>query len=215
MKLASTLQLHAKDALYRNVLLVDFTSIEQEHLRALLSRIPYQLLRWVKEIHRAPDMGAKHGRYLPDKQIILVNPHTFALRQRFGQGPGWINHDEMMVVHEVGHSVFENLPEPMKQEWLRLGGWVQGTPEGNAPPYIEKRPGWPPYHSEWTHKKGVKFPRHYSEKNPDECFADCFSFYLLGKKLQMSDQIADFVQSVINRFATAYPKPLVEGPDKK
>ena len=215
MKLASTIQLQAKDALFRKVLLVGFTSIEQEHLRALLSRIPHQMLRWVQEIRRAPELGAKHGRYIPETQLILVNPHTFTLRQRFGQGPGWVTHDELMVVHEVGHSVFENLSDKLKNRWNQLGGWQEGEGEDQAPKYVEKRPGWPSYVSDWTHKKGVRFPRHYSEKNPDEAFADCFAFYLLGKKLQMSDQLAAFVQDIINMFATIYPKPLVEGADKK
>lgn len=214
MKLGTTIQSQSTSSLFRKVLILGFPEREQEILRALISRVPPQLLKWVKEIHRAPQLGAKHGRYIPETQTVLVNPHTFLLRQRFGKGPGWISHEELMVVHEISHSVYYNLPEIWKEEWLRLGGWVIGDKVGNVPRYVEKRPGWPPYTSEWTHKKGVVFPRRYSEKNPDEAFADCLAFYILGKKLQMSKQLSDFVLKVIEKIVTVYPKVLVQGPEK-
>jgi hypothetical protein len=192
--------------LFRGVELVGFSTIEEERLRALLSRVPPQLLKWTKVMQRAPELGAKHGKYLKESLSALVNPHTFELRQRFGKGPGWMNHDELMIVHEIGHSVYSHLPVSVQKRWEKTAGWVKGEREGNEPKYVEKRPGWPELTSEWTHVKGKKFPRRYSEKNPDENFADCFAFYILGKPQQMEPEQRAFVKDVIAKLVTAYPK---------
>ena len=62
---------------------------------------------------------------------------------------------------------------------------MKGWKPGQSLAYQEKRPGWGDAVSEWTHKAGIKFTRHYAERNPSEDFADCFAFVLLGKGFQM------------------------------
>jgi len=201
--------------LWRGIQILGFSIGDAEEIRAMLSRIPFELLKWVMTIRYAPELAPKHGRYLPDENTILVNPHTFKLRQRFGVGPGWIRHGELMVIHEVGHSVYEHLDQSLKDQWLRLGGWVKGEQAGNKPAFVEGRPGWPPYTSKWTMKKGVKVPRYYSTKTPDECFADCFAFFLLDKPHQMAPTLSIFIRKIISGKVSVYPQVAFFGPMKK
>lgn len=202
-------------SLFRGLKLTGFTIGQAEEMRAMLSRIPYQLLRWVTEIKCNYMMGAVHGQYMSD-HTIQVNPHTFELRTRFGEGPGWISHAELMVIHEIGHSAYEAQSDDFHAAWQNLVQWKhKGEDVGHTTPYIEKRPGWEPYVSNWYRRKYTnRLPRGYSEKNPSESFADCFAFYILGKPAQMSPRIRQFIKDFIARQVTVYPKTSIEGPVK-
>lgn len=212
MKLKTTIELHAK-ALFRGVPIVGFSRPEEEEVRAMISRIPPELLFNIKQIMANLSLGVKHGKFIPETSTVMLNPRTFKLRQKFGKGPGWFSHMQLVVVHEICHSIFDGLSPQQKQQWYDLSGWKTGTGDGQAEPYVEKRPGWPPYTSEWTHKKGITFPRHYSEKSPDEDFADCFAFFLLGKPHQMSPNKKQFLQDLVNQKVKRYPQAAIFGPD--
>lgn len=212
MKLNTTIELHAK-ALFRGVPIVGFSRPEEEEVRAMISRIPPELLFNIKQIVANLSLGVKHGKFIPETSTVQLNPRTFKLRQKFGKGPGWFSHMQLVVVHEICHSIFDGLSPQQKQQWYDLSGWKTGTGEGQAEPYVEKRPGWPSYTSEWTHKKGITFPRHYSEKSPDEDFADCFAFFLLGKPHQMSPNKKQFLQDLVNQKVKRYPQAAIFGPD--
>jgi len=204
-------------ALFNGIRIEGFTKPEEEYVRAGISRVPPELTKWVKKVVADRGMGAKHGNYDPSTDVIRLNPGNFTLRARLGRGAGWIYHAETTMVHEIGHSVYENLTPQQKQEWARLGGWVKTNDDagtGLAPRYVEKRPGWPEYTSEYRHKMGVVFPRKYSEKNPDEAFADCFSFFMLNKPFQMSPQLRDFLQKMVQEKVRKYPQALIQGPSK-
>lgn len=213
MKLHHAISIHAGDALYRGVSIRGFTPDQEEMVRATVSRVPPELMHvLVSEIVADRGMGAKHGRFDPETKTVRINPHGFVLRQRFGEGPGWIHHIELTMVHEFGHALYESLSEAEKQEWYTLSGWVKGTKKGNASRYVEKRPGWDAYTSKWTHEPGVKMPRHYAEKNPNEQFADCFAFFLLGKPHQMAPALRMFIARRIQERVKRYPRAMVEGP---
>lgn len=199
--------------LWKGIKLTGFTGPDQEGLVAMLSRIPPDLLYNVKEITSAPELGIKHGRYLPETNGMLFNPVNFKFRQRYGQGEFWIQHPELTVIHEVGHSVFESFTPEEKQQWYKVCGWRKGWKLGQAPAYVEKRPGWEPGKSPWTHKAGVKFPRIYSEKNPNECFADCFAFFILGRRHQMGKEVGDFVDNLIKNKLKSYNQVSIESPE--
>lgn len=212
MNLKTTISLHAQ-ASFRGIPIIGFNHGEEEEVRSMTSRVPPELLCNIKRIVAAPELGVKHGKFIPETQTVQLNPRTFRLRQKFGKGPGWFSHMQLVVVHEICHSIFDALSEQQKQEWYSLSGWKKDEGEGQAERYIEKRPGWPLFVSEWTHKKGVQFPRHYSEKSPDEDFADSFAFFLLGKPHQMSPSKREFLQKLVNLKVKKYPQAAIFGPD--
>lgn len=214
MRLRSHIELRA-ESLMHGVRITGFPVEQEEWIRATVSRVPSELMATlVKEIRADRGMGAKHGNYDPQTKTVRINPHTFQMRQRYGRGPGWIQHIEMTMVHEFGHALFESLTEEQKQDWYDLSGWVKAIKPDNVEPYEEKRPGWEEYKSKWTHKKGVQMTRHYGEKNPNEHFADCFAFYLLGKPNQMAPVHRLFMSNLIRERVRKYPKALIEGPTK-
>lgn len=213
MKLKQTISLFAV-GMFHHVRVFGFTKPEEEVVRATMSRIPPELMYNVLRIVAAPELNAKHGRYLPESKTVLLNPYTFKKRQRFGHGQGWIHHAELVVVHEFGHSIYDSLTDAQQQQWLDLSGWMKGTKDGQAPPYEELRPGWPYLKSKWTHKKNVQFTRHYAEKDPNEDFADCFAFLLLSKGHQMAPAKRAFVEQIIKSKVHAYAKVSIESPDK-
>jgi hypothetical protein len=204
-------------SLFHHVRILGFNKPQEELIRAAVSRVPPELLENCAKIVADPTMGAKHGRFLPKTRTILMNPKQFDLRQRFGRGPGWIWHFEVTMVHEVGHSVWEMLTQEQKQQWRDISGWrrIGNTVPTGMVRYIEKRPGWPIGKAEpWAHKPGVGFTRHYGERNPGEDFADCFSFYLMGKPHQMAPEKREFMNGLIQGMVHRYPQPAIEGPDK-
>lgn len=203
-----------KGSIWKGIKIIGFSGPEEEGLRAMLSRIPPELFYNVKEIKSANELNAKHGRFIPETKTMLFNPGNFQLRQRFGKGDFWLYHPEMTVVHEVGHSIYEAFTPEEKQEWLNLGNWKKGWSVGQATAYVETRPGWEPGTSDWTHKAGLKLPRHYSEKNPNECFADCFSFFILGKAHQEDRGIKQFISRLIKDKVKRYPSVSIESPEK-
>jgi hypothetical protein len=203
-----------KGSLWNGIKITGFTGPEEEGLRAMLSRVPPELLFAVKAIKSAKELNAKHGRYIPDTNTVLFNPDNFASRQRLGKGYGSLSHPELTVVHEIGHSLYMSLAPEKQQEWIKLSGWMEGSKPGQSPAYEECRPGWEPGKSDWTHKAGVLYPRWYSEKDPNEAFADCFAYYILGKSHQMSPAIKDFLESFVNDNVKRYPQTSIQSPEK-
>lgn len=202
------------EAIFRGVPIEGFNTGGEEMIRAGMSRIPPELLSNVKLVKAAPDLQPKHGRYDPKTKTVNINPLIFNLRQRFGEGQGWLFHAELTIVHEVGHSIYYFLPEQEKDKWRELSGWMVGWKDGQEQPYEEKRPGWPKSISKWTHKKRIKFTRHYAEKNDDEDFADCFAFFILSKPHQMDKAKREFMEKYISDNVKAYPQALIGGPTK-
>jgi hypothetical protein len=204
---------HQPDGLFHGIQLIGFTKAEQELIRATMSRLPMELISDnVKRVVADRTMGAKHGRFIPETQTVLINPTKFSIRQRLGRGPGWVMHWELTMVHEFGHAIFEALPYERKQEWYDISGWVKEHKQGNAPPYVEKRPGWEHVTSQWTHKKGVRFTRHYAERNPDEDAADSFAFMMLNKGFQMDPKKKAWWDAVIQSKVHRYPTTSIESP---
>lgn len=213
-KIAAAEDSDADGTLWNGIKITGFTTPEEEAVRAMLSRIPPELLSEVKTIESAPELGAKHGRYLKETNTIQFNPTNLQLRQRFGLGHGWIQHPELTVVHEVGHSLYNAFTPAKQKEWEDLSGWIKGWKEGQLPPYEEKRPGWEPQKSEWTHKPGIRFTRHYAERNPGEDFADCFGFFILNKGFQMAATKRKFLERLIQDRVQRYPQPVIQSPVK-
>lgn len=203
-----------KGSLWNGIKVSGFTGPEEEALRAMLSRVPPELLFNVVEIQSAKELNAKHGRFDPDTKVISFNPHNWLLRQRYGKGPGWMLHAETTIVHEVGHSIYEALTPEKKTEWLKLGNWMKGWKQGQAPAYEETRPGWPHDISKWTHLAGLKLPRHYSSRNANEAFSDCFSFFILGKAHMMEPSIKQFMENLVKDNVKRYPSVSIESPLK-
>ena len=202
------------EALFRGVKVLGFTGAEEEFVNATVSRVPPELLTNVKCIIAAPWLGAKHGRYVRETKTIYLNPKNVRTRVRLGEGQGFISHGELTTVHEIMHSVYDNLPEEEKDKWMELSGWMIGTKDGQAPAYVEKRSGWEPGASKWTHKTRVEFPRIYSEKNPDEDFADCAAFYFLNKAHQIGTKKIAFLDSLFSKMVKNYPNFNVHSPEK-
>ena len=203
-----------RGTMWNNIKLVGFTGPEEEALRAMLSRIPPDLFFAVDVIQSAKELNAKHGKYIPDEKKIMFNPNNLVLRQRFGKGDGWLLHAELTVVHEVGHSLYDNLSPEEKQRWLKISGWMKGSKEGQAPAYVETRPGWDAYTSEWTHKAGAKFPRYYAEKSPNEDFADSFGFFILSKAHQIGDAKRKFFEDYLKDHVKRYVRVSIQSPSK-
>lgn len=201
-----------KGSIWNGVKITGFTGPEEEGLRAMLSRVPPELFFNVKEIVASPELNAKHGQFVPETCTVKFNPHDFQLRQRLGKGPGWVLHQELTVVHEIGHSIYEALTTEKTKEWEDICGWMKGTKAGQAPPYEEKRPGWPHTISKWTHRAGVYMPRLYSEKNPNEQFSDCFAFVILGKAHQMEPGCKNFIDALIKSKVRKYPSVSIQSP---
>jgi len=200
--------------LWNGIRLIGFTGPEEENLKAMLSRIPPELFFNVKRIRSAKELNVKHGRFIPETKTVQYNPKNFTFRQRFGKGDGWIWHSELTAVHEIGHSVYDAMTPEKKSKWQACSDWVEGWKEGNAPVYVEVRPGWPQETSKWTHKAGIKFPRHYSEKNPNEDFSDCFAFYIMNKGHQMEPEKKFFLDNLIKDNVKHYPSASIQSPMK-
>lgn len=213
MKLTSATSLHCK-ALFRGIPIVGFSVPEEEMIRAMMSRIPQQLLGNIKRVESDSSMHPKHGIFNTTTKIIKINPGIGRLRQRFGKGEGWIYHVELTVGHEIGHAVYDKLPEEKKDEWRDLSGWKDGWQEGQSPLYVEKRPGWPKFTATESHKPGIKFTRKYAEKSSEEDFADSFCFFMLGKAYQVDKRKREFLQKLIQCKVTQYPKASIESPTK-
>jgi len=178
-----------------------FTHWQEEQIRAVLSQIPDSLLENFKGIKADPALGAKHGRYDEDTHIIQLNPRDFHNRVRFGRGPGRkLPHVDLTIAHEIGHSVFVELPKRTQSAWMKLSGWKEGTGEGQATPYTEKRPGWPKETSTETFKQGAEFPRRYAERNHHEDFADCFGFFVMGQKDRLVANKRAFLEKLLKRL---------------
>jgi len=179
--------------------LVGFSHSQEEQIRQVLSEIPSQCLKHIKVIKATPSLGAKHGRYMGIKLgVIHLNPHDFSSRVKFGQGPGRkLPHVDLTLAHEIGHGVFLSLSPEQQKEWKAISGWKEGSGEGQAAPYKEKRPGWPKETSTETHREGAKFTRHYAERNSDEDFADSFGFYALGQKSRVPQEKLAFLEKVL------------------
>lgn len=203
-----------KGSLWNGIRITGFTGPEEEGLKAMLSRIPPELFYNVVEVKSAKELSAKHGRYIPETKTVLFNPKNFALRQRFGKGDGWMYHPELTVVHEIGHSIYEAFTPEQVKEWLELGGWQKGWKTGQAPMYKESRPGWGTSESKWSHVAGLKLPRHYSSRNMNEAFADCFAYYILGKAHQMEHRIKQFIDAFFKSKIHTYPSMSVQSPTK-
>jgi hypothetical protein len=199
-----------KGTLWNGINLIGFSGPEEEVLRAQLSRIPPELLSYVNCIRSAKELNAKHGRYAGG--TILYNPSNLTLLQHFGGGELPIPHSDLTLVHEVGHSLYDNLSPEEVKAWQTISGWMEGTKEGQAPPYEERRPGWEPQTSKWTHVAGAKFPRYYAEKNPNEDFADCFAFFLLNKAYRIGDAKKAFFDSYIKHHVNRYPQASIQSP---
>lgn len=202
------------EALFHGVRIEGFSSSDEEFVRATLSRVPPELLTHVKVIESNPGLEPKHGRYDPDTETVNLSPHDFHLRERLGKGPGWMQHPELTIVHEVGHSVYTFLPEHLKDEWRAISGWMVGRAPGQAPAYRELRPGWPHKTSKMTHKTGVKFTRKYAERNDDEDFADSFAFAILGKGHQMDLRKRKFLENLLSTIVTKYSQTSIQSPSK-
>lgn len=201
-----------KGTLWNGIKIIGFTGPEEEGLRAMLSRIPPELFFNVKEIKSAKELNAKHGKYDPATHTISFNPANFNLRQRFGKGDGWIFHPELTAIHEVGHSIYHSFTPAQIKEWQDISGWMIGWKLGQSLAYQEKRPGWGDAKSDWTHKAGIKFTRHYGERNPGEDFADCFAFVILGKGHQMEPAKKQFIDSYMDKTVKSYQHVNIESP---
>lgn len=200
--------------LFRGVKIIGFTSIEEEQARAYMSRIPPELIRNVKRVVADPSLGAIHGRYDDKSQTISFNPKTFQSKVVMGKGPAKISHAQLTMVHEFGHALYSSLPEKLQDDWRELSGWMKGTQEGQAPPYKEKRPGWPSKTSTWTHRKGAEFTRYYGEKNDDEDAADTFAFVLLGKGAQAGSVKRKWMANLLMSMIHKYPQASIQGPEE-
>jgi hypothetical protein len=153
----------------------------------------------IKTIIADPSMGAKHGRYLATG-IVYLNPKDFHSQIKFGHGPGRkLPHIDLTLAHEVGHGVYLSLSKKQQDEWKSLSGWQEGSSEGQAEPYKEKRPGWQKETSAETHHEGAGFTRHYAEKSSDEDFADSFGFLVMGQKDRLPDNKRAFLEKVLGK----------------
>jgi hypothetical protein len=201
-----------KGSLWNGIKITGFTGPEEEGLRAMLSRIPSELFFNVHEFKSAKELKAKHGKYEPETKTISFNPSNFILRQRFGKGDGWIYHPELTAIHEVGHSIYHSFTPEQVKTWENISGWIEGWKPGQSLAYQEKRPGWGNAKSNWTHKTGIKFTRHYAERNPGEDFADCFAFVILNKGHQMEPSKKAFIDSYIKDTVKRYPQVNIQSP---
>lgn len=201
-------------AIWQGVYITGFTSPEEEAVRATLSRIPPELIKLsgVSFVESAPELNAKHGRFVPDDSKVLFNPGNLVLRTKFGGGELAIRHEILTLVHEFGHALYGKLTSEDQKKWLATVGWMEGTKDGQAPPYIETRKGWEPYRSEWTHKAGERFPRYYAEKNPNENFADSFAFFILNKAYKLSNTQRKFFEDYIQEHVKRYTQAVIQSP---
>jgi hypothetical protein len=210
MNLATTIELHC----YHPLELWDtdikgFNHSQKEGIRSVLHRIPTYLMTNFKAIESKADLGAKHGRYDENTHIIYLNPKLFQNKIKFGQGPGRkIDHFELTLAHEIGHSIYYFMSPKERAAWQKLSGWKEGTGEGQAPPYKEKRPGWPKETSSQTHSQDADFTRHYAERNEHEDFADTFAWYVMGRKERVPPEKAQFLDKLFKVFKRSKP----EGP---
>jgi hypothetical protein len=200
MNLETTISVYASHPVARAaVKLEGFTNAEQEQIRQVLSEIPSRYLEHVQTIVADRTMGAKHGRY-EESGVVYLNPRDFRSRIKFGHGPGRkLPHVDLTLAHEFGHGVFLSLSVKQQDEWKHLSGWQEGHAEGQAPPYQEKRSGWPKQTSSETHREGARFARRYSEKNSDEDFSDAFGFYVMGQKNRLSENKRVFLEKVLDK----------------
>ena len=97
---------------------------------------------------------------------------------------------------------------------MSLGGWIKGWEIGQAPIYQESRPGWGTAKSKWSHVAGLRLPRHYSERNPNECFADCWTYVILGKAHQVEPRLKQFIDTFIKSKVHSYPSVSIQSPTK-
>lgn len=202
----------APGILFRGVEIAGFTSREEEQVQAFMSRIPPELIVNVKQLVADPKLQPIHGRYDPQSQTIFFNPKTFTYRQKLGRGDSKIPHAQLTMVHEFGHALYSSLPERIRDDWREISGWMHGWQSGQEQPYEEKRPGWPHKVSEWTHRKGAEFTRHYAEKNDDEDFSDVFAFVLLSKGMQAGLAKRRWMSTLLMGMIKKYPQATLEGP---
>ena len=199
MNLETTISVYAASShVLAGTRLEGFNNWQQEQIRAVLSQIPDSLLANFTAIVADHSLGAKHGQYDEKTGIVHLNPRDFHNRVRFGRGPGRkLPHIDLTLAHELGHSIYIELPEATKAAWRRLSGWQEGGGEGQAQPYTEKRSGWPKKTSTETFKEGAEFTRRYGSKNSGEDFADSFGFWVLGQKNRLPPEKQTFMGKLL------------------
>lgn len=174
-----------------------FTDDQVKELTGYIKNIPSKFMEPVTKVV-AKNLGAIHGRYEPSNTSIEFNPKNFNNKMKFGNKTK-VNMDQHVFTHEVGHGVYRNvLNDEQRNKWSAISGWIKGTGENQAQPYEEKRPGWPKKTSKWTHNKDAKFTRLYSEKNPNEDFADHFAYYVCGNEDQIPEEKRNFLKDIVD-----------------
>lgn len=172
-----------------------FDDDEKKELIEHLLNIPVKVIKLVEIVKADPALNAIHGRYDKSKSTIEFNPANFDNKMKFGtDDPAQI--DEFVLAHEFGHALQESLPEEKVDEWKKLSGWMKGTKAGQAPPYVEKRPGWPKGISSETHSKDAKFVREYSKKNNKEDFADTCAYIWTGNESKVPEDKLNFIKEL-------------------
>lgn len=201
MNLATTIRLYAADD-EKVVGYQGFTPQQEAVIRRKMENIPEAMRKTFVGVRSAPELGAKHGQYLPETKVILLNPKMFESKRYFGTNDGIKIHElDYVIFHEIGHGVFETATKKIQNAWRALSGWKKGQGPGQAKPYVEKRPGWAEYKAKETPSKDAEFTRKYGMKNSNEDFSDHFSYVMNGRKDKVPDDKREFLEKYLkDRF---------------
>jgi len=157
-----------------------------------LSKIPESMVRAckvVKLIFR-DDMGPNkefypnHGFFNPMDNTVSLNVNIFyhpdIPEDFFDSNRKFITRPEQTLIHEMGHALDFNTGRPsMQDSWLKLSGWSKEKMPG-LKRIIIREPNTPVVIGSWWYDPKAEFPRFYSKKNPEDDFADCYSYYVTG-----------------------------------
>ena len=173
-----------------------FTGKITREITKYLFQLPRRLLHYTKLVKAAPELNAVHGRYDKSTETVFINPKNFENQLKFGT-KNTADIDQHVLAHEFGHGLYENLSSEQRSDWEKISGWKKGIGKGQAPPYVELRPGWPRKISEWTHAKDAKFARRYQQKSPGEDFADNVAYIATGNASDVPEEKRNFIQSCL------------------
>ena len=174
-----------------------FSKDDEKEIKRVLALLPSKVFHYVDVIKSDESLNAIHGKYDSESKTILINPSNFEHKGQFGTGENKVDLDVFVMAHECFHALWESLTEEEQKEWLDLSGWMKGTKAGQAPAYVEKRPGWPHKRSKWTHCETASFCRTYSSKSPYEDFSDTGAYYVTKNDDNIPRKKLQFIQRFV------------------
>ena len=179
-----------------------------EHVMALygaLKKLPAQLVRdcnmdeiGFEDLGPSKEFYPNHGRYL--NGALTINERILYEPKIQTDGAGHkLNEFSQVLYHEMGHSYDNDDKFSLKDDWLKLSDWSEKPIPGHKR-LIIREDGCPELKGEWYYGPNAKFTRFYARRNPWDCWADEFSFFVGGLKSIVPKEKREYFEKLFKKY---------------